>query len=364
MSELIKKNGIPKYIQLKDILLAEIQKKNFKSGDCFYTEKELMSKFQLSYATITHCVRNMTKEGFFVRKKGQGTFITETAVNASSGKPAIMSEPIYVSFGSHEIDKTKMPFTWFVFDDMRKGIINAYNGPVELITREDLLNSGKINVIVLNPDNEIIKKLCESGSKYIFINHSNSRDMIFNMNSLSREIFWGIYELMTYLIMDLGHRNIGFIGGDLPDYFAPRYAGYEISLRTYNIPVVDDYIIRNLKGGEEDGYNSMKKFLSLGKPPTAVFADTDLKAIGAIKAINEAGLRIPADISVAGFNDMPGSSTCIPPLTTVRSPNYEIGSRAAEMLLTRIQSNTDVKSETLKTVFVERSSCCRVKFQL
>jgi DNA-binding LacI/PurR family transcriptional regulator len=306
----------------------------------------------------------MTNEGFFTRKKGQGTFLTEMAVKSSDKGTAAATELLYISFNNHAPDKTIMPFTWFVSDEMQKGIINTYNGPIKIINREAMLNSGKINAIVFEPDKEIIRKLCESGSRYIFINHSNSRDLIFNMNSISREIFWGIYELMTYLIMDLGHRNIGFIGGDLPDYFAPRYAGYEISLRTYNIPAVDDYIIRNLKGGEEDGYNAMKKFLSLKKPPTAVFADTDLKAMGAIKAIKEAGLRVPADISVAGFNDMPGASTFEPPLTTVRSPNYEIGVRAAEMLLKRIQSNTDIKSETLKTIFVERSSCCRVKFQI
>lgn len=362
MPELIKKNGIPKYIQLRDVLLGEIQKEGLKSGDCFYTEKELMSKFQLSYATVTHCVRNMTEEGFFIRKKGQGTFVTELAAAKRETTPAMGA--LYITFNSHTPDRSRMPLTWFISDEMQKGIVNTYNGPVRFVSREEMLTMEKINAIVFNPDKELIKRLCEYGSKYIFINHSNSRDIIFNMNSVSREIFWGIYELMTYLIMDLGHRDIAFIGGDMPDYFAPRYAGYEIGLRTYNIPSVNDYIIRNLKGTEEDGYNAMKKFLALKKPPTAVFADTDLKAMGAIKAIKEAGLKVPEDISVAGFNDMPGASTFEPPLTTVRSPNYEIGVRASEMLLKRIQSNADIKSETLKTSFVERNSCCRVKFQI
>ena len=103
------------------------------------------------------------------------------AVKSSGGVLPVITETLYLSFNYHETDKDKRPLTWFICDDMQKGVINTYNGPVRIVSREAMLSLDKINAIVFNPDKEIIRKLCEGGGKYIFINHSNSRDVIFNI---------------------------------------------------------------------------------------------------------------------------------------------------------------------------------------
>jgi DNA-binding LacI/PurR family transcriptional regulator len=101
----------------------------------------------------------------------------------------------------------------------------------------------------------------------------------------------------------------------------------------------------------------MKRLLALREPPTAVFADTDVKAIGAIKAAHDAGLEVPADISIAGFDDLPGIEFSTPPLTTVKIPYYDMGRQAVEMLFSRISSGKDVVGVTLKSSLLVRQSC-------
>ncbi len=87
---------------------------------------------------------------------------------------------------------------------------------------------------------------------------------------------------------------------------------------------------------ESIGYEGMRQLLKLKRRPTAVFARNDFTAVGAVSAIKEAGLRIPQDIAIVGYDDVPLASHTSPPLTTVRQPTREQGCIAAEFLLRRI----------------------------
>ncbi|OGV48758.1 MAG: hypothetical protein A2017_04345 [Lentisphaerae bacterium GWF2_44_16] len=352
-----KKNGIPKYIQFKEVLIEEIRNGYYNAGDKFHSEKELMGKYGLSYPTVMHTLRDMAKEGFFVRRKGQGTFVTEYALNTCRPEK-IESGPLYISGKSFGADSVSMPFAWFVFDEMKKGIINSYNGPVKIVSLDEILSNPRMNAIILTPEKDEMEKIQNSRNKYIIINHR--REVSLDFNSVTREMIMGVYELMSYLIKELGHRKIAYIGGNRMEYHADRYAGYEIGLRAYGIAHNENFVIRSLLLGREDGYKAMKKLLSLKERPTAVFADTDIKAYGVIDAIREAGLRVPEDISVAGFDDIPGSDTFEPPLTTVKIPYYGIGQKAVEMLLKRITENRDIRTEVMKSSLAVRKSCSKV----
>jgi DNA-binding LacI/PurR family transcriptional regulator len=89
------------------------------------------------------------------------------------------------------------------------------------------------------------------------------------------------------------------------------------------------------------GYDGMMKLLSLKKRPTAVFARNDFTAMGALNAIKRAGLRIPEDVAVVGYDDIPLALHTSPALTTVRQPTREQGRVAAEFLLQRIEGDHD-----------------------
>ena len=93
----------------------------------------------------------------------------------------------------------------------------------------------------------------------------------------------------------------------------------------------------------ENGYAALKKLLKAGNKFDAVFATNDLRAIGAIRAIKDHGLKVPKDIAVMGFDDLEFSSLLDPPLTTVSQPLYQIGIRAVKRLLTVIENKGNHK---------------------
>jgi LacI family transcriptional regulator, galactose operon repressor len=136
----------------------------------------------------------------------------------------------------------------------------------------------------------------------------------------------------TRHLAELGHRRIGFIGG-LP-FTRPatdRLLGYRAELHDLGIDYRDEYV----QDGDfyaESGYRAMISLLELPEPPTAVLAASDLMAAGAARAAQEGGLRIPADVSLVGFDDIQLAGLMQPALTTVRQDKAGLGVAAAEAL--------------------------------
>jgi LacI family transcriptional regulator len=135
----------------------------------------------------------------------------------------------------------------------------------------------------------------------------------------------------------LGHRRIATITG--PTHMRvgmDRLVGYREALGRLDLPYRDDYV----RDGDfyfESGFAAMQELLSLPDPPTAVFAASDLMAAGAIRAIEQAGLAVPADVAVVGFDDIQLAAMMQPALTTIRQDKLGLGSAAAEALLRMIE---------------------------
>jgi len=161
---------------------------------------------------------------------------------------------------------------------------------------------------------------------------------------VSADNLTGGFEATRHLI-DLGHRRIGFIGATLNNKGSlKRLQGYLNALEVHDIDI-DERLITGRRDAasevpgystERMGYEGMKRLLSLPKRPTAVFARNDFTAVGAMTAIKEAGLSIPKDLAIVGFDDIPLAVHTVPPLTTVRQPMRLQGQLAAEMLVSRI----------------------------
>ena len=159
----------------------------------------------------------------------------------------------------------------------------------------------------------------------------------------------GAYEATSHLIEN-GHKRIGFIGVSLTDGVRlRRFQGYLEALKDNGLSVEDRLIVGGRELGEqmpgysteEMGYDGMMKLLELESRPTAVFARNDFTAMGALNAIKRAGLRIPEDIALVGYDDIPLASHTSPTLTTVRQPTREQGRCAAEFLLRRIEGDRE-----------------------
>lgn len=156
--------------------------------------------------------------------------------------------------------------------------------------------------------------------------------------------------------VSLGCRKIATITGSLrhTDGIA-RHEGYRRALEEFGIPYNPDLVV------ESDfsftmGYQGMKQLI--GRDFNALFASSDMVATGAIKAIREAGLRVPEDIAIVGFDDLPTSLSVSPHLTTIHQPIQQKGARAAELLLDMIEGKQSAPvHEILPTHLVVRDSC-------
>ena len=140
---------------------------------------------------------------------------------------------------------------------------------------------------------------------------------------------------VTYLI-ERGHTRIGMLSGRLGPYNA-RATGYRQALAEHQIPYESD-LIRVTDFTETGGQAGMRALLGRSAPPTAVFAANDLMAIGALVTIREAGLRVPQDIAMIGFDNIPAARVVYPTLTTVTQFQEQLGRRAAEMLFERLNN--------------------------
>jgi LacI family transcriptional regulator len=154
-----------------------------------------------------------------------------------------------------------------------------------------------------------------------------------------------------------GFRRIGCVSGPIEvSTGEDRLAGYRAGLAAHGI-TVDQDLIRYGDFHEESGLIAMQQLLRLPRPPDAVFVANNLMTLGALEAIADAGLVVPRDIAIVGFDDMSWAPLLRPPLTTVGQPTYDVGAETARMLLSRISGHTgDGREVVLSTTLHIRAS--------
>jgi LacI family transcriptional regulator len=199
----------------------------------------------------------------------------------------------------------------------------------------DLLKSAGIPIVLVDP------KRPETDCSQVLIDNEN-----------------GAY-IATQHLLDKGHSRIGFVSGELSRLsFKQRFDGYVKALKKAGIAIDRDLVAT---GGIEAGYEHTRKLLALDRRPTAIFATNDLNAIYGYRAIAEAGLKIPDDISVVGFDDIDLANMASPSLTTVRVYKEELGSVAVRALRDLVLATNSSNETTLIPVkLIERSSVRKI----
>lgn len=176
------------------------------------------------------------------------------------------------------------------------------------------------------------------------------------VHSVSTDNYQG-GRLATEHLVALGHSRIGYIAAERGRRTnVDRLEAYKRVLQARGSAFEPDLVAQG-DGYAEGGKEAMRRLLALPSPPTAVFCYNDLTAIGAARATREAGLRVPDDVSLIGFDDIELAAYVHPPLTTVRQPAYELGRRAMEMVLALMENEREVTSTMLEGELVVRESC-------
>lgn len=193
-----------------------------------------------------------------------------------------------------------------------------------------VLQGGLIDGVILASalmDDPMLEALRKRGLPFILVGrHPTDNEVSYvdvdNVNSAR--------EMVAYLLR-LGHKRVATIAG--PNNMiagADRLQGYLLALRNRGV-ASDPALIVEADFTEEGGYIAMQRLVP--HAPDAVFVASDAMAVGALRALREAGLRVPEDIALAGFDDIPFAARADPPLTTVRQPIQRMGTLAAETLI-------------------------------
>jgi LacI family transcriptional regulator len=163
-------------------------------------------------------------------------------------------------------------------------------------------------------------------------------------------------------LIGLGHRRIGMLTGR-PDLQSARLreAGFRQAMKSAGIPV-DESLMCEADYEPEASLRAAQALLGTPEPPTALFAANDVSALVAMTVAGQVGLRIPEDLSVVGFDNIPEASQSEPGLTTIEQPIHLMGVRAVELLIRLIRGEAVTERQiTLPTRLIERASTRRVR---
>lgn len=349
----------PKHLQLRVALCAAIEKGQFVPGQKLGTENEIARRFGVSVITVRHALRDMAEMGLITRRRGAGTYVSASRPAVQSAKAGARTL-LVCAWGLKPL--VVEGFNYFVAYELQRGIVNTYDGKVQLIDPQDIdrviqsVTPVESAVIWVSPRPEGIAVMERRGIPWIGMDYAGDH-LLPEPNRVTLDRFRGIYEGMSLLVRQFKHERVALITakhGDHPD----RVSGYLNSLRAFGLPYREKLVVwLQQSGNEAGGYAATMELLDRREPFTAIFVDTDIKALGAIKALRERGLRVPEDVSVLGFDDIPDIDRADLPLTTVAVPRFEMASVAVKMLQKRIETGGDVPGTVLATYLVVRQSC-------
>ncbi|MDX1702016.1 MAG: LacI family DNA-binding transcriptional regulator, partial [Melioribacteraceae bacterium] len=296
----------------------------------------------VSTATVSRVINNSNKVSPATKKK------VFKAVKTLNFKPSRVAQRLRVKQGKKKLIGLIVPDIQNPFYvDVVKGVEDyAYENDYAILMCNfaqdeikeklyiDLMKSESVGGLLLAPVSDRDQKvldLVENGVPIVCIDRGIKADVdIVVVNN--RE---GAYNAVELLIKK-GHKRIAYISG-LPNLATSKFRkeGYMNALEDYGIPF-DEELIMSGDSKHESGKRLAAKLLDIENPPTAFFTGNNLITLGALETIHNRGLKIPDEIAIVGFDDMPWSISLNPPLTAVSQPGYEIGRRSAELLIQRI----------------------------
>lgn len=336
------------------------------------TIKDVAKRAGVSIATVSFVINNSkrvspeTKNRILKTIKSLNYHPSKSAVNLVSGKTGnigfiltddhfLRTEPFYTriflgtefeargegyyvlltSINSDFNEKDQLPR--FILNKSVDGIIVAGKVPDNLIDRMSIFNLPTVFIDFIPPNNSYPLVLIDN-------------------------IQGGL--LATNHLISLGHRDIGFIGGDiLHPSLSDRLKGYKQALENENISIKSKSIIVDAKYPDRiNGYNAAKKLFANNKNITAIFAGNDAMAIGVLHYLNDKGYEVPKDVSVIGFDDVEADLMVSPPLTTIRVPKIEMGGEALKLMVNTLKNKKILPKKILVPVeLIIRDSTSSIK---
>lgn len=366
MSSLLDHPNLPKYVKFAEHLRAQIVGGALRAGDRVPSFAQVKEQHGLSQNTLEKAHALLEKEGLIVRKQGVGTFVCEFDGGGVAASALGTKTLGFAGFGSshlaHEADVQGMNHYWI---HLLQGVQSAAGDAQAQMTLLDHNSStawGKVDAIVATWDVEASLIEERTGGKVpwvrLLLSYGDAPAVVADDR--------GGAQLLTEHLLRLGHRRIGYIT-TTSLFSQQRLDGYCAALSEADV-AADDSWIRHFPAHNRatdgplnfvrTGQAIMENWLRDGFAQTgctAILAQNDQTAVGIIEACKAAGLRVPEDVSVAGFDDTEAAQYFLPHLTTIHVPLFEMGQKAAQLAL-EPQENAGSQTLVLPTRLVARQS--------
>lgn len=349
--------------ELVTTLRAAVKQGVYVAGQLIPSERELCSREGLSRTTVRRAIQLLVDEGVLYRVPGSGTYVGRAAPltvespqeHATIGLilPTLTNPYFGELVAAIERESTHAGYQLLL------GQSNLTGHSVAPYLARYAENPAVKGVIAVSTGEEIpvpsYEQLVQSGKPFLFVVRGAETVVA---DSVSTDHVGGARELVRYLV-SLGHRQIAFIG-NAHTHAARHYQGYLAGLREAGLPE-DPELIVQVDGEhlEQLGGEGVRILLERKVPFTAIFAQIDLIAIDVLRTLHTAGIRVPEDVSVVGFDNIPSAEHCQPPLTTVDHTVSEIGRLAVLLLQDRMSSRYDgpARRVIIQPRVVIRASC-------
>jgi len=364
------------YAQARAKIEEMITERNLSANDQLPTVRQISATIGISRATTSKAIIGMIEEGILAGRQGKGVFLNyrpeqpvrselKTVYVLSGGKP---------TFGEFENYLVHTPFWNAIVTGIRQGFAAGHEAIrlrfamlPQFVAEEDVVPRKRrwdeIGFIIMtDPTPENFEKILRLKTSVVLVHGRRNAESVATINT---DFIQGTEMIVDHLV-GLGHRNIFFCGETQINKYNTggidlgKVAGFRKAMARHGLPADDNRNVRSCPYGTEEGYQAAQMILAQKDRPTALVMGNDELAIGAIRAIREAGLNVPGDISVAGFDNIPIGRFNCPSLTTVATPMQELGRLSVQKLF-NVHDGGSPDPVCLKPELIVRESTGPVK---
>jgi GntR family transcriptional regulator, arabinose operon transcriptional repressor len=321
--------------QLRDILLQEIKEGRFTEGGRIPSERDLAERYRISRASVRETITELINAGILFRTVGKGTYM---ATPSASAKVAVHTRNV-----GFLISEDIFHFVQTGYNRILRGVEDACRGNEDRLVFHSVGDSARVPmdgslklsgcVVVGGLRRSALDRLKESGIPFVLVDLL-LKDEAADMTSIGIDYAGGTRMAIEHLFR-LGHRHIGFIGLSGSE----KYNAYWQSLEEFGLPYnprqVEFLPAIDLEPGMLAGFHATQKMIARSKLPTALLVTNDYVARGVMEALMVAGIEVPEQISVVGYDDL-GLKTN-PPMTTIRVDLDQVGRLAMDALYRRME---------------------------
>ena len=352
-----------RYAQLITHFRQRILDGSLSPGARLPTELELAREHRVSRGTVRHALSTLVNEGLIERVQGRGTFVCQLPQPAAVPQPAEKRIGLVLHYMDGPLDLDILIGVEHAAKSRGYQISFAY--AEESLEQQDRdiarLQADRVAGLIIFPVSDVtydesIWRLQADSVPFVLV------DRYFpdlDTDYVVADNVAGGYRATEHLII-LGHTHIGFVysnkGSLLTTSVRDRWEGYRKALLEYGCPYDETLICQQPR--PTDGREPYAELLSRHDRPSAIFAINDSIALDVMREAQRRGLRVPEDLALVGFDDLNFAEHLSPPLTTVAQPRMDLGLRAGNLLINRIEGQSGPpKHIELPTSLVVRESC-------